>query len=167
MKNLLILLVLIPALVLGGTPPHNTEVTVNSNNTRTVDRSIGVETGDVSTNSTVDFQATASSAYAYAAQCGTGGGMSTRNFGISQSGESQYCKHLRISAFYEGLYTESKSRADNIMAQVWYNAMVRELTTAQSLIDSTSFTGSMKETASDLLMPTLLCGGLAAVTAGG
>ena len=52
------------------------------------------------------------------------------------------------------------------MAQVWYNAMVGELSTAQSLIDETSFTGSMKETAGDLLLPTVLCGGLAAVSGG-
>ena len=192
----LILLLLLPGLVLGGTPPskvkNDVEIdqTINSYNTRTVDRSnntdvdvslgdtnvntdISVRGGDLSAtasvsgnNSEVNFQDSASTAYAYAAQCGTSGGASTREFSLSQSGESQYCKHLRIAAFYEGLYLEAKGRLDNVMAQVWYNSMVGEINTAQSLIDSTSFTGSMKETAGDLLMPTLLCGGLAVVTAG-
>jgi len=192
MKNILILGILLPGLVLGGPPPkvaQNVDVnqTINSNNTRNVDRSVDVDVGgtnvdnnisvgvgDISStasvsgnNSSVSVEDSASTAYAYAAQCGTAGGFSGKDFSLSQSGESQYCKHLRIAAFYEGLYLEAKGRLDNTMAQVWYNSMVGEINTAQTLIDSTSFTGSMKETAGDLIMPTLLCGGLAAITAGG
>ena len=115
---------------------------------------------------TTSFEASPPTAYAYAAQCGTAGGVGTNKFSSSVSGESQYCKHLRVAAMYEGLFLEAKSRNDNYMAQLWYNGMSGELASAQSLINSTSWTGAAKEVSSDLLLPVGLCGGIAVAGAG-
>jgi hypothetical protein len=146
MKKYLLPLLLLPVLAFGHeTPSHGPHAD-----------------GDVEVdiNSGVNFTSPPSAAFAYAAQCGTAGGFSTSDFGASASGESQHCKHLRLAAFYEGLYVEAKGRNDNPMAQVWYNQMSGELAVAQELVYSTSLTGAVKETAGDLIIPVALCGGV-------
>ena len=179
--KILYLFLLLPGLVLAGkdvhpkpkTAPNPTvRVVANSENELSVKNEFSVETGEITNKLSVDpgdvslnnnFENNASSAYAYAAQCGTAGGASGKEFSASVSGESQYCKHLRLSAFYESLYREALSRKDNTMAQLWFNEMVVQIRTADSLVDATSFTGAAKETAADLFMPALVCGGVSVI----
>lgn len=149
MKKYLLLLLLMPVIAFG-----------TSRNTTAEAEAFADSSTEVQTTSSVNFQDSASAAFAYAAQCGTAGGFSTRDFGASASGESQYCKHLRLAAFYEGLYVEAKGRSDNEMAQVWFNQLSGELAVAQELVYSTGLTGAVKETAGDLIIPVALCGGM-------
>lgn len=146
MNKFLLTLLLLPVIALGHSTPSHPEHPL----------------GDVTVDTGVNFQSPPSAAFAYAAQCGTAGGFSTSDFGASASGESQYCKHLRLAAFYEGLYVEAKDRKDNSMAQVWFNQMSGELAVAQELVYSTGLTGAVKETAGDLIIPVALCGGMGA-----